>query len=136
MLGPESEKTMSYRWVWFLCYLVCLTSGCGGDNGQIASLSGRAIHEVIGGAVGLPPRDSPLPDALISFHAVGSTTEVARVQTDSTGSFTLTLPVGTYQADLVDRTHQPLYDVVDPQQIEVSVGQTSQRELKFVQHVP
>jgi hypothetical protein len=133
--GIMKRNLLFTLWACGVCCLFGLSAGCSGGNSAMVLLTGRAIQETIGGAVGLPPRDSPLSQNLLIFHAPGSSTEVARTQTDNAGNFTLSLPAGTYRVDLVDRTH-PFYDFVTPQDIVVGSGMSTQIEVKFVLQAP
>ena len=125
-----------------LSLLLPTLPGCGGGSGGTGStssnnLTGKAFHEIDGGACCHTPIDTPLPLALLSFHTSTASAEVARVRTDASGNYSVMLPAGTYGVDLVDRANEPLfYNTVEPQQIQVSANTSNQTDIKFVEDVP
>jgi hypothetical protein len=129
----------------FYCLWLTLAaiSGCGGggssgsgNSTSLPLLTGKAFHEIDGGACCKPPADTPLPSALLSFHTSTASAEVARVSTDTSGNYSVRLPAGTYGVDLVNRANEPLYNTVEPQQIQVSANTPNQVDIKFVEDVP
>src|SRR5580700_4862030 len=106
--------------------LLCFTfstaaiSGCGGGGGNTGSsssalLTGKAIHELEGGACCHPPIDTPLSMAVLSFHTTASTAQIASTTTDAAGNYSVRLPRGVYEAALVNQTNEPGYNLVQPQ---------------------
>jgi hypothetical protein len=123
-----------------LCLLLYGITGCGG-GGNAGSpskslLTGKAIHVFEGGACCNPPVDTPLASTVLVFHTSTSTTQVASVKTDAQGNYSVMLPAGTYEVDLADRTNEPLYNGVEPQQIQVSSNTPEQVEIQFLELTP
>jgi hypothetical protein len=114
--------------------------GCGGGNGgggtPLFALTGKAYHEVAGGACCHPPVDTPLASTLLTFHLSSATANAASTQTDASGNFSVRLPAGTYVADLSNRNSEPLYNTVEPSRIIVMPTASNTTDIKFVQDVP